>query len=433
MMVGRVSTTRGTSESREAGIGTAMGALAFLVVILVIAGSDVVRRVDFSAFYTTALIERQGHSAKIYDLAERTATQKAFLGGTGMVVNPYPPFQALLFAPLGGLTYRVAYVAWGVINILFWLTFQYLLRNEPRVRSEPLRYLALNTLFFPIWVAILQGQFSILLLFSFALSFSMVKRGRQGLAGLALGPGLLKFQIVLPFALIFLLRRNWRFIGGLAIAAGVLGVMSLAAVGLSGVVSYCTLLIDIFKRPSSPAYLVIKPWNMPTLRGFVSGVLGRHVQPLWVSGLAIVLSCSLILFAVRSWNRMCRGQVNDSSSQLMFAAALIISLVTSPHLYPHDLAPLALAITLIVASPSFVPKSAERLFMLAVIAVLYASPLYIAALVKKEFLWIVAPLLVGLALGTVALARRGMTQMVRDGLTSDDQLIPRADAVRIAS
>ena len=35
-------------------------------------------------------------------------------------------------------------------------------------------------------------------------------------AGVALGLALLKFQFAVPFAVIFLLRRQWRFLGGFA-------------------------------------------------------------------------------------------------------------------------------------------------------------------------------------------------------------------------
>src|SRR5215470_17639573 len=194
--------------ARDVRIGVALTAVLLFVPVLLTANTGLLRGVDFAVPYTGGLILREGNAAKLYDLSEQQRVQEEFLKRPGLLPDPYPPFHAPLFSPLTRLGYRHAYLAWGVINVFLWLLFYRLLRDEAGATMNPFRYLKLSSLFFPLWVAIFQGQFTVLLLVAFALAFLCLKRGRDWIGGLALGLGLLKFQVVIPFAVIFLLRRK---------------------------------------------------------------------------------------------------------------------------------------------------------------------------------------------------------------------------------
>lgn len=271
---------------------------------------------------------------------------------------------------------------------------------------QPFRFLIVSALFFPLWVAFVQGQLSILLLVSFALAFVCMKDNRDWAAGLSLGLGLLKFQVVLPFALIFVLRRRWRFIGGLAIAAAFLALLSLIAVGPAGLASYLRLLVDTFRHPHTWAYVPVKPSNMPTIRGFVLGVFTGVLPPFGLATISAAVSGCLVLATAWIWQR----QDSDISFDLMFAAAVVVSLLTAPYLYPHDLAPLILATTLVMASPEWNVRSRKRSLLLFVIAVLYASPLYLAPLLGREQLYVLATPIVIFAVVVLFLAREGTSK-----------------------
>jgi hypothetical protein len=395
-----------TSTAVEVGALTLLAAVLLFLLVLLAPRYGVLSGADFLVPYTGGLIFQQGHASKLYDVGEQLRVQRQFVNLPRLALDPYPPFHAPLFGLLARLGYRNAYIAWGMINVLLWVFFFGLVWKEPAVRNRPFRYLALSSLFYPLILALLLGQVSIVLLVSLALAFFFLKRNRDYAAGFALGLGLLKFQVVLPFAFIFLLRRKWRFIAGLSICALVLGVLSLAAVGVVGVISYMNLLVDVFRHPSNPAYLGIKPWNMPTIRGFVTGLFRGRVPQFWISALWVTLSACLIMLATWSWKREERQDRWRQSLNLMFATAVVVSLIATPYLQAHDLTPVLLSVILITASPQWVAKSRQRQVVTAAVSILYASPLYFSPLFSRGVLYALAPLLAAFALATVALARR---------------------------
>ncbi len=125
----------------------------------------------------------------------------------------------------------------------------------------------------------MHGQTSVVLLLLFALTFVCVKRGQDFKAGVFLGLGLFKFALVLPFALIYCVRRKWRLMAGFSAAALLLGVLSLIAVGPAGVRSYIGLMFDIVKNPDNPAYADIRAWGMPTIKGIFVALLQVATPP----------------------------------------------------------------------------------------------------------------------------------------------------------
>src|SRR5579862_3343953 len=207
-----------------------IGALLFAIVLLTTA-FHAIRRSDFVGYYTGGLILRSGNASKLYDLSEQARIQRQLFHRNDLLLDNHPPFEALWFAALAQLDYAKAYILWGAINIFLWVVFQHLLRPYTPIPRNPYRYYLLCSLFVPLCVALLQGQTSVLLLLVFSLSFVCIKRGEDLKAGIFLGLGLLKFPVVLPFALICFLRSKWRMMAGFAAAASVLALLSLFAVG----------------------------------------------------------------------------------------------------------------------------------------------------------------------------------------------------------
>jgi hypothetical protein len=393
-------------EVREGRAGVVFGALFLLLPVVMMACSlAFVRKADFSCFYPSGLIVRQGHAAKLYDMDEQLRVQEQVLGRKGVLINPHPPMQAILFAPLSLLSYRGAYVAWGMINVLLWVLFVYLLRNYSGVKDRPLRYLLLGCMFPPLWIALVMGQFSLIVLVAFTLALVCMKREQDYLAGLGLSLGLLKFTALLPFAAILLLRRKWKFIAGFSTGAALQGLLSLAVVGWSGVVSYVRLLVDVLEHPSYPEYAVLNmTWNQPNIGGIVTVLLSRSVSAHWISAVSAGLSGCAILFAAWYWQREEKPRYGGSFD-LMFAAALVISLLATPHLYEYDLTPMLLAIVLVMASPEWAANSKERYVLIAAVAILYASSC-LSTLTGQQMLWVLAPVLATFAVGTLTLARK---------------------------
>lgn len=407
-----------SDRAREFSIGVALTAAFLILPVIAIAYSNFLQRTDFSAFYTSGLMVRQGNAAKLYDLTERGRVQGTFLGHPGMTVNPYPPFQAVLFGPLAGMSFRAAYIIWGLLNVLLLFVFGYLFRDRLGATNKPMRYLLGACLFWPLLITLIQGQFSILVLVSFALAFLLIERNREYEAGLALGLGLIKFQVVLPLAFILAFRRKWKVMGGLTGMAAVWTVLSIMGTGLSGLVSYATAIGDVLKHPSNAAYAVIKPADMPTVRGFVTTALTGGVSQTWIALVSAAISGALILGIAWMW-RLQEKRGSPVSSDVLFAAAVTVSLVAAPHLLVHDLTLMLLVFALLVTAPEWSAAKTERSVLRASMFILYLATPY---LVARGAVWILAPVLFIIAFFSVRLTVNGTVEVQEKTLSQNTEV-----------
>ena len=328
---------------------------------------------DFTSSYTAGKSIVQGRSRQLYDLETQFAIQREFASEVKNRYNPlpfnHPPFEALLFAPLARLPYVTAYIVWAVFNISLILGFWYLLRPRLPALHAFLSALPLLAMFafFPVAMALMQGQDSILLLFFYGLAFLALAKGRSFVAGLCLGLALFKFQLVLPFVLVLVLKRQWKAVAGFTTTAFVLLWVSVAMVGWSGVIAYPEFLLRLTR---SGARVGIDPRDMPNLRGLVAGSL--HLAGLPATLLIIVLSVALVALASHWWRMQSRHQF-----VLGFSLCLTITTVTSYHLQVHDLSLLILPI-LLVAELLVAGQIAGRArqILIASLVVLFFTPLY---------------------------------------------------------
>jgi len=127
--------------------------------------------------------------------------------------------------------------------------------------------------FLPIAAALLQGQDSILLLTLLAAALVSLLSGRELAAGVLVGLGLFKFQIVIPIALLYLIWRRWRFVFGFASLALAETVASIWLVGTSQFITYARSLITM----GAGLHEVTKPVAnlMANLHGLVFRADGR--------------------------------------------------------------------------------------------------------------------------------------------------------------
>ena len=245
----------------------------------------------------------------------------------------------MLFAPLARLPYVAAYLVWAVFNLALILGLWILLR--PRLPSLHAFLPALPLLamfaFFPVVIALLQGQDSILLLFLYGLAFSALATGRNFVAGVCLGLALFKFQLVLPFVLVLLVRRQWRAIAGFVVTAFGLLLVSAAVVGWSGVMAYPGFVLRLSR---SGAQAGIDPRAMPNLRGLVAGALDLAGPPATL--LIIALSIALLALAAFWWREQAGRQF-----VLGFSLCLTVTIIASYHMLTHDLSLLVLPVLLL--------------------------------------------------------------------------------------
>jgi len=163
--------------------------------------------------------------------------------------------------------------------------------------------------------------------------------GRELTAGVLVGLGLFKFQLVIPIALLFLAWRRWRFSAGFALSSAAVASVSLWLVGLAQVRVYARSLISM---SVSGTYLDrfrngIYPGGMPNLRGLVSSLAGSRLPAFWIQAATFVLSGLVLLWVTIRAPRNQRG-----SGALLLA--ITASAVVSYHLYVHDMSVLLIPI-----------------------------------------------------------------------------------------
>ncbi len=364
-----------------------------------------VEKTDFSVTYIGSRMVSLGLGPKLYDLAEQRKLKRLLLPDAEPLIYEHPPFEALLLAPLGALPYKTAYLIWGLINVAIWLMLPYLLRPYAPAPRDDLGYLVLWLLFAPLGVALFQGQSSLLILLLYSITFIQLKCGRDFRAGAIFGLALFKFQFAIPFVLILLLLRKWRFIKGFLATATALGVLSLVAVGWHGMISYIHLLLGITTHPDNSSYGAAI--GMATVQGFVHALLGNVVSHAAVSLIVAGVSTFLILWTAWHWRNA--GLAADGRTfDLMFAAAIVVSLVTGLHMFTHDLSPLMLAMLLVAGHFPGRSQALLRLILGTTLVMFWIPPLFFALLAwHSVYLWF--PVLIAFLFGTLRLAACGET------------------------
>jgi glycosyl transferase family 87 len=362
---------------------------------------------DFASFYAAGWLTKNGEGRAIYSEEAQARVQAVLFSRVTIRQSPllyaHPAFEVLLFLPLAYLAYPVAYSVWALLSLglLLWVP-RILEPNLPGLKTlyRPLPYGA-SLAFFPAFLALVQGQDSILLLFLFALVYMSLKRGEEFRSGMLLGLGLFKFQVVLPFLAPFLLRRRWKVLAGFGSVLILLVAASTLVTGLDGLGSYVRLLLG-FKWKTTPGNVQaptgVLSSPMPNLRGALYALLGGSLPENVIRIIVVVASLGLLWWAARQWP-LNRGEAL-ATFDLGFSLNLAVALVVSYYLFLHDLSPLAIAIALVanhLVSGSE-GKRALRVTLISLLCIFYFTPAYLLLMGHDRLHWVFWPLVL-LSLG----------------------------------
>jgi hypothetical protein len=375
-------------------------AVLLVAVVLATGRGSFAEKTDFSCVYTGARIVYQGDGPKLYSPEEQGRLRISLFDHPNPHICEHTAYEAVLLTPLAALSYRSAYIAWGLLNVCVWLLLPCLLRPYAAYPKNTVGYFATWILFAPLGVALFQGQVSIVLLLVFTMVFINLQRGNEVQAGLCLALGLLKFQMILPFAFIFLLRRRWKFLSGFLFTGALLGLVSLITIGWQGVLSYVHLLFAIAHNPGSAAYGAAA--DMPTIRGFVYGLFRDRISLHVLGGVVAALSLTMLVFTAWRWHKEdLKGP--KGSQDVMFAGALAVSLLAGFHVLSHDLSPLMLSLLLVAKHYPDRSSSILRWTLAATLGFFWFPPLYFGLLVTHH-LYLICPVLMIFALLAFRLA-----------------------------
>jgi Glycosyltransferase family 87 len=370
----------------EGTLGLLGVAILLAAVVIWSARGPNIEKTDFVLTYVGAHIVHQGLGARLYDINFQKQVRDSLFQHPNPLFYEHPPFEALLLSPLAALPFRMAYMLWGLFNVVVWLTLIFFMRPSFARPKEDLGYLALWVLFAPLAVGLYQGQSSLILLALYAIAFVKLRQEKEFSAGAWLGLGLFKLQFVLPFAFIFLLRKKWRFLAGFALASLSLGVISLVAVGSKGIVDYVRFLLAISSNPQNLSYG--SAIDMPTLYGFVYVLVGRRIGHMELNVVVVMLSVLLLGFVAWYW----QSHDEHDSNGLMFASAVAASLVTGSHMFTHDFSPSVLALFLVAANFPDERRPGLRWTLMTTVALFWTVPIYFL-FVAWHCLYLLCPVL----------------------------------------
>jgi len=371
--------------------------VAILLVTLVLwtAQGPNVEKTDFALTYVGAHIVHDGAGSRLYDPNLQIQLRDSMFQHPSPLFFEHPPFEALALAPLAAFPFRISFLIWGLLNTALVLVLMVWLRRFLIWPAEDLGYLALWLSFAPLIVALYQGQSSILVLAAFAISFVQLKNEKPLLAGAVFGVALLKFQFALPMALIFLIRKQWRFVAGLAGTAVALFLLSVAAVGWHGMISYVQFLARIGSNPHDVSYG--SAVDMPTLHGLVYAIGGSQLSAILLSVLVALLSIALLGWIATRWKTL-----EEKGADPIFAAGIGGSLLSGAHMFTHDFSPLLVGMFLMGGALNSTNRGLKTTAKLTLV-IFWTFPLYFL-FVKWHCLYLMAVILLVFTWCSVRLA-----------------------------
>jgi hypothetical protein len=328
---------------------------------------------DFRQLYTGGYMLRTGHGGELYDYDSQQRFQEYLVpvGGHLPLVISHLAYEELLFVPLSMLRYRIAYFGFMALNFALLIFCAELLRRRFGVLSDRWKWLPAFLLlaFFPISRTLQNGQDSILILSLLLAAQWALDCDKQFTAGLLVGIGIFKFQIVIPIAILFLIWRRWRFLEGVAASSAAAGLVTLWLIGIGGVRGYFQILLSMSLRLYSAADMrryTIDPREMLNLRGLISAMFGGFLPPMYVH--LLVAACSLFVLAAAARRR--------PSMTLAVAAASLVSY----HFIVHDASILIIPIAAGFCSESAWTGASAVLLLIAPFCAIVPAYGYLAAI-----------------------------------------------------
>jgi hypothetical protein len=299
--------------------------------------TGLIKGTDFLHFYTLGSIALQKRGDLLYDVKAQTAlVQQLVPEGAGNVYVPlYGPQVSLLFGPLARTSYPAALTIWLLLNTVIYGMCCYLVwKNCTNLRAEPWTVLIAALAFPGFFHLMAWGQTSALALLCFTLTFLALSKNRPYLAGLAIGSLILKPQLGLAAAVIFVFAREWKLI-----AAAILTALAQLSIGwlyygTPVMKEYLRALINV--RDVLPM-LEPRPYQMHSLRAFWSLLIPW--TPL-AFAFYVVTAVAVLAVAGRYWR-------SSTSLGLRFSLLMLATVLVAPHLTVYDLLILAPAFLLL--------------------------------------------------------------------------------------
>lgn len=266
---------------------------------------------DFRVYYATGSMIRQGDGALIYSVEQQARIQAVEVDQEPLPFY-HPAYEGLIFVPLSLLAYKYALVAWAILNVGL------VLFVCVTARVSLVGCLA----FAPIAFNIMLGQDGLLSTAIVALSFRLLYRDRDELAGACLALALFRFHLIVPLVALLALAGRKRILRGFLPAAAALVMLSVLVTGIDSALDYVRIMTHLAQGVGG--YDVHRLSNMPTIRGLASLAGGSLSVVLWA-----------VVSAIALWKGIAATRERPES-------AIVFGLLLAPYGYSYELAPAVL-------------------------------------------------------------------------------------------
>jgi hypothetical protein len=365
-------------------------AAALLMVALMAHLKDRSSWSDFMGFYAAARIFTHGTRSDLYNPSLQMSYQQSNFGRIEpTLIYNHAPYEMLIFGPLAYLPYPVAFLVWDLLNLVLLATSLYLLKPYAANFDTASRLFLTLVMVYPLLSTLREGQDSIPLLFAFCVAFVGLKNDNEFAAGCAVATGFYRFQFVLPFLLIFLVLKRWKFVlGALTVGIG-LGLLSLALIGWTGARTYVESLLTVTRQGQH----YVPTIGMPNVRGFIEAVFAGRVGHSYLGVLVAVGSVALIAWPIRKWAKLA-WDPGQKTFDLVFSLSVVVSFLVSYHSFMHNLIFLALPILLLLDYCAASGRTAlSRRGLILPLILLFVMTLFLNVAGGNRFAFLFVPLL----------------------------------------
>ena len=288
---------------------------------------------DFVSFYAAAKLMWTDRSA-LYDLEQQRLIQQPIDPPRGDWVLPYlyPPFFAVALLPLAWLSFSLAFIAMTVVNLALLIVSIKILIQKLQLNRQQSSCLILATFCnYGVHYALLEAQTSFIALTLLVLFVTTLNSPAPGKTGIWSGLLFFKPQLALIPLIVLIGRRKWVALGLTIGVVGLLGLVSLFAIGLEGLEHY---FIVSREAMSEEAYLHIMRPEQPERMHNLRALAYFFFTVPWRDYIWWILAFGGIGFViVRSWaNDDLRG-----ISLRQWISLLVMLILITPHLHDHDL------------------------------------------------------------------------------------------------
>ncbi len=320
---------------------------------------------DYLQFYAAGRTLLRGEAARLYDFIYQATLEREIIGPalTDYYAFITPPFLAWLFVPFAMLPYGLSFVLWSLLGLGALAGSVILLQGRDFGIG---RWLKWSLTFFPVFAAISFGQNSLLSLVLLCGVYALWRHSRGFWAGLLLSLILYKPQLTLGVGLLWLLewRRDKEALGGFLLGAAGLVGLSFAFLPEA---SWSYLKFSREVLPNLQALETFPRWHLHTVRGFWRLLL--PAAPLLGDGLTWLVWAVGVVGFIALWRRQ------RTEREVLFAAAICLTLWLTPHAMVYDWAILLIPALLLWRARFDMRGKLRAVYALLWLALLLSGPL----------------------------------------------------------